>query len=125
MINSSLAYLEKRTNEILFARDKTYLFDECISRVYDYPINTTTLPDGITSQQKSTYTLYSNGGTSVETLTLNVGYTQSTDVPPEIKDAGLQLIKYYYFEAETDKANKGMLPKWLDDTINQLKRFWV
>jgi len=123
MIKSALSYLERRTNHILYSRDKTYLFQEGELRVYDYPINSVTDSDGYKSYKNVMYTLYEADNISTKTLTANVGYTDVSDVPQELINAGLYLIKIYYYEAETDKANKGDLPSWLNDTINQYKRF--
>lgn len=123
MIKSSLSYIERATNHIAFARSKSYLFEDCEVRVYDYPINSLTSPTDAESDDNGLYVTYTTDNSDNTTLTLNVGYSNPADFPSELKDAALQMIKYYYFEAETDQANKGNLPMWLKDTINQYKRF--
>tara|TARA_R110000796_G_scaffold121328_3_gene235491 strand:+ start:586 stop:1062 length:477 start_codon:yes stop_codon:yes gene_type:complete len=125
MIKSALSTIEKRTNILVYARSKNYLFqDYCVS-VYDFPINSVTLPltDDVTIVEKTLYTNYEAHKSTDKTLTLNVGYTDPLDVPYELIDCALQYVKYLYYEAETDKANKGLLPYWLQDIINQNKRY--
>ena len=56
---------------------------------------------------------------------LNVGYTDPLDVPSELIDAALQLVKYMYYEAETNTASKGNIPYWIQEMINQHKRFII
>ena len=92
-------------------------------RVYDYPINSLVTPATAESDDKGLYVTYTTDNSEDTTLTLNVGYADPADYPSELKDAALQIIKYYYYEAETDQANKGKLPMWLQDTIYQYKRF--
>lgn len=124
MIKSSLAYVERYTNHILFAREKTYLFQDCEVRVYDYPINSVTSPtEDLETEEKTLYNLYNVNSSSTTNLVLNVGYSDVDDVPDELIQIAYNLIKYYYYEAETDKANRGRLPQWLLDSMNQYKRY--
>jgi hypothetical protein len=123
MIKSALSTIEKRTNVLVYARSKNYLFQDYCVRVYDFPINSLTSPTDAEVENKSLHTNYEASKTTDVTLVLNVGYVDPLDVPYELIDCALQYVKYLYYEAETDKANKGMLPLWLQDMINQNKRF--
>ena len=125
MIKSALSTIEKRTNVLVYARWKNYLFQNYCVSVYDFPINSVSLPVAadLTVEEKTLHTNYEASKSTDTTLTLNVGYTDPLDVPYELIDCALQYVKYLYYEAETDKANKGMLPLWLQDMINQNKRY--
>lgn len=125
MINASLSYLERFTNHVLFGRDKDYILTNGCVKVYDYPINSVVSPSTFEREDKVNYSVFSVSDTSVETITLNVGYALTSDIPPEIVECAYNIIKYYYYEAETNKANNGDLPQWIKDTIYQLKRFYV
>ena len=125
MIKSALSTIEKRTNVLVYARSKNYLFQDYCVRVYDFPINSLTSPTDAEVENKALHTNYEASKTTDVTLVLNVGYVDPLDVPYELIDCALQYVKYLYYEAETDKANKGMLPLWLQDMINQNKRFII
>ena len=125
MIKSALSTIEKRTNVLVYARSKNYLFQDYCVRVYDFPINSLTSPTDAEVENKTLYTNYEASKTTDVTLVLNVGYADPLEVPYELIDCALQYVKYLYYEAETDKANKGMLPLWLQDMINQNKRFII
>ena len=123
MIKSALSTIEKRTNVLVYARSKNYLFQDYCVRVYDFPINSLTSPTDAEVENKALHTNYEASKTTDVTLVLNVGYVDPLDVPYELIDCALQYVKYLYYEAETDKANKGMLPYWLQDMMNQNKRY--
>ena len=123
MIKSALSTIEKRTNVLVYSRSKSYLFQDYCVRVYDFPINSLTSPTDAEVENKTLYTNYEASKTTDVTLVLNVGYVDPLDVPYELIDCALQYVKYLYYEAETDKANKGMLPYWLQDMMNQNKRY--
>lgn len=125
MIKSALRTIEIRTNILVYARSKSYLFqDYCVS-VYDYPINSVTSPTDVEVEEKTLHTNYTAQSSTDTNLVLNVGYADPLDVPYELIDCALQYVKYLYYEAETDKANKGMLPYWLQEMINQNKRYII
>lgn len=125
MIKSALSTIEKMTNVLVYARNKSYLFQNYCTRVYDYPINSVVSTFDYTATEKELYTIYEVSNADNTKIELNVGYSDPADVPSEIIDCALQYIKYMYYEAETDKANRGELPKWLKDIINQNKRFII
>jgi len=122
MIKSALSTLERRTNILFYARDKKYIFNDNCVKVYDYPINSVVSTFDVDTEQKTLFTNYHTNTTDNE-IVLNVGFENKDDIPFELIDCALQYIKYLYYEAETNTANKGGLPSWLNDMINQNKRF--
>ncbi len=122
MIKSALSTLERRTNILFYARDKKYIFQDYCVKVYDYPINSVVSTFDVDTDQKTLFTNYQTN-TGDNEIVLNVGYDNTDNIPFELVDCALQYIKYLYYEAETNKANKGDLPTWLNDMINQNKRF--
>ena len=125
MIKSALSTIERRTNVLVYARSKSYLFQDYEVRVYDFPINSLTSPSDAVLVEKELHSIYSTNNTANLKLVLNVGYTDPLDVPSELIDAALQLVKYMYYEAETNTASKGNIPYWIQEMINQHKRFII
>jgi hypothetical protein len=125
MIKSALSTIERRTNVLVYARSKSYLFQDYEVRVYDFPINSLTSPSDAVLVEKELHSIYSTNNTANLKLVLNVGYTNPLDVPSELIDAALQLVKYMYYEAETNTASKGNIPYWIQEMINQHKRFII
>ena len=122
MINSSLSFIEKWTNQIVDARDKTYrLIDGCI-RVYDYPINTLVDPVDATSEIFTLYSNYSFGSENSE-MVLNVGYTDPLNIPPELIEVAYEVIDLMYYEHETGKSFRKDLSALSVDLLNQNRRF--
>jgi len=125
MIKSALSTIERRTNVLVYARSKSYLFQDYEVRVYDFPINSLTSPSDAVLVEKELHSNYSTNNTANLKLVLNVGYVNPLDVPSELIDAALQLVKYMYYEAETNTASKGNFPYWIQEMINQHKRFII
>jgi len=119
MISSALTYVEQFTNQILFARDKDFrLINGCVS-VYDYPINSdVTL--GLISESKTLHVNYI--GNSNDLITLNVGYTDVSDIPTELIDVAYEIIDIYYYGKESGKSLADISPL-NKDALNQYKRF--
>lgn len=117
MINASLSFIEKRTNHIMFPRDKEYIGDKCVN-VYDYPINLP-LPDGHTACKYSTY---SNVTTKDRAVVLNVGYLIPGDVPTELIEVALQMLSVFYYEAEK-QANTALIPENVMTLLDCNRRF--
>lgn len=122
MINSSLSYIEKETNHILFAREKEYDLDEGCSRIYDYPINNQVSAETFETTRKALYTQYVAEDNTLDTLTLNVGYADPLNVPPELIDAAKQMLKVWYYEAEK-QTNTTLIPEAVKQVINVNRRF--
>lgn len=119
MINSSLSFIEKRTGHIFKTKDKVYYSCALTNSVivYDYPIdNTVTLLD-IQYRQLNAIVPTVNGS-----VTLTLGYTDIDDIPSELIDAALQLIKVWFYESET-QSNTTLIPLSVMQTIDVNRRY--
>jgi hypothetical protein len=125
MIKSALSTIERRTNVLVYARSKSYLVQDYEVRVYDFPINSLTSPTTAIFTEKELYTNYTTNLSTELKVVLNVGHSNPLNVPTELIDCALQLVKYMYYEAETNTASKGNIPYWIEDMINQHKRFII
>ena len=126
MIKSACSLVERRTNHILYARDKNYLFQDYTAYVYDYPINSIEAPSSnVTEKEFELYNIYDTTNSNDTTLTLNVGYGSPSNVPDELKELVLNIVKFYYYEQEENKGSKGKLPIFLEQSMNMLKRFII
>ena len=125
MINSACRMIEKRTNHLFYARSKTYLFQEFCVYVYDYPINSVTSPTDTTETKYELYNIYETNSSANTELVLNVGYSDPAEVPDELIQCVLEMVKFMYYEAESNKVVYGMLPIWLQNAIDYNKRFII
>lgn len=123
MINSSLSFIEKRTNHIFKTRNKIYYKDCNLvekTTVYDYPINNTD-GEGFISG-----IVYKTNKAIVPTVegfvTLNIGYSDADDIPNELIDSALQLIKVWFYESET-QSNTTLIPLSVMQSIDVNRRF--
>jgi hypothetical protein len=116
MIEGCLSFIEKRTNHILFPRDKIYYADN-IANVYDFPINT--IPS--TSVQLI-YSTYSSITTFNRSVLLNVGYINVSQIPEELRQAAFQMLKVFYFEAEK-QVNTTLIPESVLMILDINKRY--
>ena len=124
MIKGALSFVERSTNVMLFAREKTYRFINGVVSVYDSPINSITTPtDDLTSETKTLYTnyCYSVGDNSL--LTLNVGYADLTDIPQELIEVAYEVIELMYYEKQTNKSHLDSLSSLSTMILNNYKRF--
>ena len=123
MIKTALHTIEWRTNVLLYSRDKEYLVqDYCVS-VYDYPINSLVTPTTAVAEEKTLYTNYTVSSSSDTKLTLNVGYDLPADVPNVFIECALEYIKYLYYDSENNNGKSNEIPYYIQDMINQQKRF--
>jgi len=123
MINSSLSFIEKRTQHIFKTRDKVYYKDCNLvekATVYDYPINNSQgagFIDGI---------VYKTNKAIVPTVdgyvTLNIGYESVDDIPSELIDAALQMIKVWFYESEK-QVNTTLIPLSVKEVLDANRRF--
>lgn len=119
MINASLSFIEKRTNHIMFPRDKDY-FGSCSVNVYDYPIND---PDPITDNYSlCKYSTYSNFRTIDGFISLNVGYIDPLDIPSELIECAMQMLKVWYYDGEK-QTNTTLIPESVMQSIDINRRF--
>lgn len=118
MINAALAYIEKRTNHIVYAREKTYT-GACQVKVWDYPINAVVpaTPEPFVCHF-ATYVVYP----CEKTVTLNVGYASASLVPDDLIQAALQLLKVWYYESEK-QVNTTLIPESVKEIIAVNARF--
>lgn len=116
MINAALSYIERRTNHIVYAREIVYN-GVCQVKVYDYPINSITLPLDPFVCYFSTFAVFSND----KTATLNVGYGVGL-VPDELIQAALQMIKVWYYESEK-QVNSTLIPESVKEAMDVYRRF--
>lgn len=116
MIKAACIFVEKRTNHIFYARDVVYKGHPV--KVYDYPINDIVSPADTVVIHYSLCDVYPN-----ETeVTLNVGYEDPTDVPDELLQACLQMIKVWYYESEK-QVNTTLIPESVMQAIDINRRF--
>ena len=54
MISSALSTIERRTNVLVYARDKSYLVQDYEVKVYDFPINSITSPTTVVETGRQT-----------------------------------------------------------------------
>lgn len=125
MIKASLHNIERRTNILVFARDKEYLFQDYCVYVYDYPINTLVSPTDAEVKEKELYSIYSTNSSVNTKLTLNVGYTDPTYVPSDIVECALEYIKYMYYDSENNSGKSNDIPLYIENMINQMKRYII
>lgn len=118
MINSSLSFIEKRTNHIFKTKEKVYYKDCALVqqvKVYDYPIQDA--PVGTISRP-----LYSIVPTVDDIVRLTIGYANLEDIPSELIDAALQLIKVWFYESEK-QSNTTLIPLSVMEAIDVNRRF--
>jgi hypothetical protein len=112
MINTAFQYIEQFTNVICVAVDKVYRYDENKEvRVYDFPINTEILPSGVDVEYNDLYEIYySDFGSDIESVSLNVGYELATDVPNDLVVVAYEIIDVLYYGKETGKSIDDLSP---------------
>jgi hypothetical protein len=123
MINSALSFIEKRTQHIFKTRNKVYYKDCALvqkATVYDYPINN---PEGEGFIEGIVYkTNKAIVPTVDDMVTLNIGYDSVEDIPSELIDAALQIIKVWFYEAEK-QVNTSLIPLSVMQAIDVNRRF--
>lgn len=118
MIGSALSFIEKRTNHIFKTKEKIYYKDCALVqqvKVYDFPIQEP--PTGTITRN-----LYSIVPTVNDFVTLEVGYTNIEDIPSELIDAALQLLKVWFYESEK-QTNSTLIPLSVMEAIDVNRRF--
>lgn len=116
MINGACRYVEKRTNHIFFEQDKTYK-GVCQVKVYDHPINSIVTDPEPFKVDYSLFTIFPND----KEVELNVGYSVG-EVPDELIQACLQMIKVWYYESEK-QVNTTLIPESVKEVIDINRRF--
>lgn len=117
MINAALRYVEKRTNHILYERPATYT-GVCQVKVYDYPINSIVTDPAPFVLYRTMYAIFPD----VKTVDLTVGYGDVSNIPDELLQAALQMIKVWYFESEK-QVNSTLIPESVKEALDVYRRF--
>ena len=117
MINAACSYIEKRTNLIFYPRNKVYK-GSCQVKVYDYPINYIVTDPAPFAYEQPMFTIYPD----VKTVELNVGFIDPNDIPDELIQACLQMIKVWYYESEK-QINTTLIPDSVKEAIALNQRF--
>lgn len=137
MIKSSLSYIEKHTNVMVYARDKNYILTNNCIRVHDGPINsvvkgldkagadvTLTLDENYSVELRTLHSFYSGIDSTAVQLVLNVGYSDPTEVDQELIEAALEMIDYWYYKND-GKANITLIPESVKAIIETNRRFII
>lgn len=117
MINAACSYVEKKTNLIFYPRNKVYK-GSCQVKVYDYPINSIVTDPAPFAYEQPMFTIYPD----VKTVELNVGFVGPNDIPDELIQACLQMIKVWYYESEK-QVNTTLIPDSVKEAIDLNRRF--
>jgi hypothetical protein len=117
MIKGACLFVENRTNILFFAREKSYT-GLINTAVYDYPVNALIAPIEAVPCYFSTSVVYPNQ----TNVTLNVGYTDPLNVPDDLIQSCLQMIKVWYYESEK-QVNSTLIPMSVMQVIDVNRRF--
>ena len=117
MINSALSFIEKRTGHIFKTKTKTFYSCALVESVivYDYPI--IDAPTGTQVRQLNSIVPTISGSVALE-----LGYADVDDIPNELIDAALQLLKVWFYESET-QSNTSLIPLSVMQAIDVNRRF--
>jgi len=124
LINSACNIIESYTQVYLKPRDITYFFNvrEC-ARVYAFPINTITNETSYTRTQRQLYSTFTTTDASLDSITMNVGHTDTDDVKAIFIHAVQELVRMWFYQSETESVNKGILPEKIIQIVSQERRF--
>ena len=123
-IGAACQLIEQYTNHRLKPQDKLYALSNGRVNVYDYPIISVqepTDPKDFEPTPKNLYTTFCVF-TDADILALRVGYEDTVNVPPILIQAVLEVIRVWYYSAESD-TQKGVLPEAAKAMVGQFKRF--
>jgi len=123
MINSALSFVERWTQHYMYARAKSFPFINGCVRVYDYPINSATLPTDTKFEEKTLYTNFTHPKDKV--LDLNVGYVSPGDVPDQLLEVAYEIIDLLYYAEKGGESIEKRLSSMSIMTLNQYKRFLI
>ena len=127
MLDAACNLVEEKTCVLLYARDKIYrLRNQCV-HIYDGPINTegiTGLPETMSRYDFSNYTVFQDSNVENTTFTLNVGHSDSEEVPFSLRQAVLQMLDYWYYKND-GKVSMTLLDSGAMEAINTYSRFLI
>lgn len=115
MISGAFQYFSNETNHIFGLQDKDYFSP---FRIYDFPITDTS-----TLTKRSNYYV-PNYCVETSFITLEVGYETEADIPTDIIQCILQIIKVWYYESENEN-NASLLPMSVKQVIEKYRRFYL
>lgn len=121
MIKGAFLFIERYTNHLFGARDKEQFVPP---KIYDFPINTIdTVPviDWNNYYQQNMDKLCHQAKYPVLTE-YNAGYVNVEDVPDDFIQAALQIIKVWYFEAQS-QVNETLIPVSVRMALDTYRRF--
>lgn len=116
MINACCMYVEKRTNHLLYARDKVYT-GSCQVKIYDYPVNSIKTDPAPWSLTRTMYIIFPD----VKTVEINVGYLPD-ECPDDLIQPIMQMLKVFYYESEK-QFNSTLIPESVKEMLDVNKRF--
>lgn len=121
MIKAAFLFIERYTNHLFGAREKTQYVPP---KIYDYPINSISGVEEVDWDhyyQRNMDQLCAEAQSPVLT-TYNAGYEDTEGVPEDFKQAALQIIKVWYFEAEK-QVNETLIPASVRQVLDTYRRF--
>lgn len=121
MIKAAFLFIERYTNHLFGARDKSQYVPP---KIYDYPINNISGQPEIDWDhyyQRNMDKLCHERSAPVLT-TYNAGYVNVEDVPEDFIQAALQIIKVWYFEAQ-NQVNETLIPVSVRQVLDTYRRF--
>lgn len=123
MIASAFEYISKRSNHVFKVEDRTYYKSPVNGQivVYDYPVNTTTFADGVFPLRGSGYMKFCN----LDSIELSVGYSDRSQVPTDLIEACLRLVKDMYYNSEEKNLRGLTVTEDINTLIDQHKRFML
>jgi len=119
MINAAFIYLEKSTNHIFKTKTFTNHVNDGVIRIYNFPIQSVTTVI-LTETKANLHTTYCF---AAQTPFIYVaGYADTTEVPDDLIQAALQIIKVWYYESEK-QVNSTLIPISVQQVLDQYRRF--
>lgn len=115
MVDGAFEYFSKETNHIFAKVEKEYHHP---FRIYDFPVYD---PDSKLVKKPNYYIpRYCPG----EEIKIEVGYESIDDVPQDIIQCILQIVKVWYYESEKEQ-NSTLLPISTKQVIEKYRRFYI
>lgn len=118
MVDAAIKYMEKKTGYIWENGPRLYHPTDGCVRIYDTPV--TGDLSAYDFEIKNGYILVHTN----ESVLVNVGYIAPSEPPAPIKQAALQLLKYWFYESEK-QTNDQMVPDGVHRVIELYKRFVI
>jgi hypothetical protein len=122
MIKAAFLFMERYTDHIFMPKPFTqysngYIGGCAVVTVYKYPINTTTPEDVKIFKKRNLSTTF-----EVVEVTYEAGYTEVEQIPDDLIQSALQIIKVWYFESEK-QVNETLIPVSVRQVLDTYRRF--